>query len=189
MKYFELYIKNMVCNRCIASVESILNELNIDFSKIKLGLVRLKNDIDINKRNLLINKLDEVGFELLEDNKSKLISQIKSILIKKIHYDSEDDNLNYSVILSDTLNHEYTYLSKLFSSVEGITIERFIIKQKVERVKELIFYNEFNLSEIAYKLNYSSVAHLSSQFKKEIGMSPSEFKKLNKPSRRRLDSF
>ena len=189
MKNIELYIKNMVCSRCIASVQDILNDLNIEYRSINLGIVRLKNEINSTDRKLLIDRLSNVGFELLEDNKSKLISQIKSILIKNIHHDGRDGHLNYSVILSETLNHEYTYLSKLFSSIEGLTIERYIIKQKIEKVKELIFYKEYTLSEIAFKLNYSSVAHLSAQFKKETGMSPSEFKKLNKPTHIRLDSI
>lgn len=189
MKNIELYIKNMVCSRCIATVQYILNDLNINYISINLGIVSLKDEINSTNRDLLIERLSNVGFELLEDNKSKLISQIKSILIKNIHHEVKDIHINYSVILSETLNHEYTYLSKLFSSIEGLTIERYIIKQKIEKVKELIFYKEYTLSEIAFKLNYSSVAHLSAQFKKETGMSPSEFKKLNKPTHRRLDSI
>jgi AraC-like DNA-binding protein len=183
----KIHIKNMVCGRCIISVSDILNELKIEFASINLGEVILKSEIDSEIKSKFKSKLESTGFELLEDSKSKIISQMKSIIINQIHYSDQILKNNYSTLLSQKLNHEYTFLSKMFSSVEGITVERFILKQKIERVKELIFYQELTLSEIAYQMDYSSVAHLSAQFKKETGMTPSLFKKLKKPTHRQID--
>ena len=185
----KLYIKNMVCPRCVSTVEEIFRKQDIEISTIELGKVSTPIKINESQKLRLKNILLENGFELLEDNKSKLIGQIKSIIVNQIHHQSESLKINFSVLLADKLSHEYTSLSKLFSSVEGITIERFILKQKIEKVKELIFYNQLTLSEIAFRMHYSSTAHLSSQFKKETGMTPSEFKKLQNPSRKSLDSF
>jgi len=182
-----LHVKNMVCQRCINSVVAIFEDLKIEILSISLGEVILKEKIEGNKKVKLINKLEEIGFELLEDNKSKLISQIKSIIISQVHYNDEHLNYNYSTLLTEKLHHDYTYLSKLFSSVEGITLEHYIIKQKIEKVKELIFYKELTLSEISYQMDYSSVAHLSAQFKKETGMTPTAFKKLKTPNLSHLD--
>ena len=126
---------------------------------------------------------------MLEDNKSKLISRIKSIIIEQIHHSEEVLSVNFSSLLADNLNHEYSSLSRLFSSVEGITIERFVLKQRIERIKEFIIYNELTFSEIAFRMNYSSVAHLSAQFKKETGMTPSQFKNLKKQDRKSLDAI
>jgi len=185
----KIHIKNMVCRRCIISVSTILNELNIEFSSINLGEVVLKSEIDSEIKSKFKSKLESTGFELLEDSKSKIISQMKSIIISRIHYKDEMSKENYSTLLSQKLNHEYTFLSKMFSSVEGITVERFILKQKIERVKELIFYKELTLSEIAYQMDYSSVAHLSAQFKKETGMTPTVFKNLKRPNHIQLDTL
>ena len=187
MKSFvTLYIKNMVCPRCIEAVQSICDELNIDVYTITLGEVTVPS-ITNDQKKPFVKKLSEKGFELLEDHKSKLINQVKALIIEHIHHQTQALNVNFSTIISKKLNHEYSYLSRLFSSVEGVTIEKYILKQKIEKVKELIFYDELTLSEIAFQLNYSSVAHLSSQFKKETGMSPSSFKKLKKPDRNSLD--
>jgi len=185
----KLYIKNMVCPRCIESVADVFNKLSIETSAIKLGEVIVTTTINIKLKEKLEADLKLKGFELLEDKKSKLIAQIKSIVINQIHHTEDVLNINFSTYISDKLKQDYSSLSRLFSSVEGITIERYILKQKIERVKEFIFYKELTLSEIAFKMGYSSVAHLSSQFKKETGMSPSEFKKLNKPNRKSLDSL
>ncbi len=185
----KLSIKNMVCPRCIISVQEIFDELNIEITDIQLGEVLIPSKITDVEKSILKEKLLEKGFELLTKNTSKIITQIKSLIIDHIHHDSENLKINFSDFLSKKLNQEYTSLSKLFSSVEGITIERYILKQKIEKVKELIFYDQLTLSEIAYQMNYSSSAHLSSQFKKETGMSPSEFKKLRKPNRQPLDSL
>ena len=185
----KVHIKNMVCPRCIATVEDLFKELNIKILAIQLGEISILNEINESQKSQLKEILIKNGFELLEDNKSKLIGQIKSIVVDQIHHKSEYLNINFSTLLSEKLNHEYTSLSRLFSSVEGITIERFTLKQKIEKVKELLFYNQLSLSEIAFQMNYSSSAHLSAQFKKETGMTPSEFKKIRKPSHQPLDSL
>ncbi len=184
-----LHIKNMVCPRCISTVQMIFDGLDIDIKSIQLGEVITANKISSGLKLRLKDKLSEDGFELLEDHNSKIISQIKSLIIDHIHHQSTSLKINFSTFLSEKLNHEYTSLSKLFSSVEGLTIERFILKQKIEKVKELLFYNEINLSEIAIRMNYSSTAHLSSQFKKETGMTPSAFKKTRNPSHQAIDSI
>lgn len=185
----EVHIKNMVCPRCIKSVSDIFNGLNIETAHIKLGEVTTREPIANEKKIELQKLLKRQGFELLEDSTSKIISLIKSLLIKQVHHCFEPLQSNFSTFLSEQLGKDYALLSKLFSSVEGITIEKYILKLKVEKVKELIIYDEFNLSEIAFQLNYSSVAHLSSQFKKETGMTPTAFKKLEKRERKTLDSI
>jgi len=185
----KLYIKNMVCPRCVATVQSIFDKLKIETTSVQLGEVSAASNITASQKSKLEEILLKNGFELLQDNKSKLISQIKSIIIDQIHHKSDRLNINFSTLLSGKLNHEYTSLSKLFSSVEGITIERFILKQKIEKVKELLCYGQQTLSEIAYQMNYSSTAHLSSQFKKETGMTPSKFKSRKSPQRKPIDSL
>ncbi|PZX55438.1 AraC family transcriptional regulator [Algoriphagus ratkowskyi] len=179
----------MVCPRCITSVEDVLQQLALPYSFVELGKIVLDNPISSSQKGQLDVSLRDRGFEMLEEGKSMLISQIKSILIEQIQHSNEPMSENYSSFIAEHLQHEYTYLSKLFSQVEGITIEKYITKLKIERVKELIFYNEKNLSEIADQLNYSSVAYLSSQFKKEIGMTPTEFKKQVEPHRKGLDEI
>ena len=184
-----LHIKNMVCPRCIDSVKDIFDNMNIETLHVELGQVTINSLISAEEKQTLKLNLSTRGFELLEDQNSKTIAQIKAIVVEQIHYNKENLTVNFSTLISDKLNRDYTVMSKLFSSVEGITIEKFILKQKIEKVKELIVYNEMNLSEIAFQLNYSSVAHLSSQFKKESGMTPSAFKKLEKRDRNTLDSI
>ena len=179
----------MVCPRCVSAVENIFSHLNIDFSDVKLGEVKVKSNLSKEQLSDLSNELIDQGFELLEDSKSRLISQIKSIIITQIHQQNEMNKVNLSTVLTQTLNQEYTSLSKLFSAVEGLTIEKYVVKQKIEKVKELLFYNELTLSQIADKLHYSSVAHLSSQFKKETGMTPSAFKKGRTAKRKSLDKI
>lgn len=185
----QIHIKNMVCPRCIDTVTDIFKELDVAVSSIELGEVEVVYALNETQKTLLEEKLTARGFELLQDQKSKTITQIKSIVIEQIHYSKEVLKVNFSTLLSDKLNQEYTSISKLFSAAEGITIERFILKQKIEKVKELIFYKELTLSEIAFQMGYSSVAHLSSQFKKETGMTPTEFKKLDAPNRKSLDNL
>ena len=185
----ELRIKNMVCHRCIEAVKSLLQEHHIQFSSIQLGTVTLDSEISTSAKNQLASDLSGLGFELLEEPKSILISKIKAIIIKEIHQAEGERKVNFSQLISSGLQHDYSYLSRLFSSVEGITIEKYISKQKIEKVKELLSYEELNLSEIAYQLDYSSSSHLSSQFKKETGMTPSEFKNSRKNSRISLDSI
>jgi len=184
-----LHVKNMVCPRCIDTVKEIFEDLRIKTSSVKLGEVSVLTALSNDKHTQLSEALVKRGFELLEDSKSKYITQIKAILINQIHHKNEALKVNFSDLLSDKLNHDYSYLSRLFSTVEGITIERYILMQKIERVKELIFYNEFTLSEIAYQMNYSSTAHLSTQFKKETGMTPTQFKNQRTILRKSIDAI
>ena len=175
----ELYIKNMVCNRCIMVVQNELLKLDLHPILVQMGVVRLEEDeLDEEKLQILNLQLNTLGFELLDNSRTRLIDQIKNLIIERIYRsDNPEQKVNWSKLISDQIFHEYNYLSTLFSSVEGITIEQYIIRQKIERVKELIFYEEMNLSEIANKLGYSSMAHLSAQFKKITGQTPSQFKK------------
>ncbi|HYC86621.1 MAG TPA: AraC family transcriptional regulator [Chryseosolibacter sp.] len=174
-----LYIKNMVCNRCILAVRHLLESQGLRPEKVALGEVTLGVEAPGPEE---LQKLDhallELGFERIDDRKARLIESIKNKVIKMIHHcDKLDLKVNWSRILAEELHYEYNYLSNLFSSVEGITLEQYIIRQKIEKAKELLFYDELNLSEIAGKLGYSSVAHLSAQFKKVTGFTPSELKK------------
>lgn len=184
-----IYIKNMVCPRCILTVREILNRLEIENTDVQLGQVLLPEKPSAEVLRQLSIDLEKVGFELLDDRTSQLINQIKSIIIDEIHYTDHPSPVNLSSVLSDRLHYDYSYLSRLFSSVEGKTIEKYVISQKIEKVKELIFYNQMTLEEIAFQLNYSSAAHLSSQFKKVTGMTPSQFKKEGMENRRSLDTL
>lgn len=182
-----LYIKNMVCNRCILVVQQELAKLNIESCKVTLGEVETITALPKETITQLSNNLTALGFELLDNSKQQLIEKIKNTVIKQVHYNEEESNFNFSEILSKTLRKEYSYLSSLFSQVEGITVEKYIINQKIEKVKELIIYDELSLSEIADKLGYSSVAHLSNQFKKVTGLTPSHFKKIGQQKRKPID--
>ena len=173
-----LYIKNMVCDRCKMVVQQELAKLGLIPDKIALGEVTIQGDITPQVQKKLDDALMAVGFERIDDKKARLIESIKNAVIELIHYqDPKTRKLNWSDLLADRLHYEYNYLSNLFSSVEGMTLEQYIIRQKIEKVKELLFYDELTLSEIAHKLGYSSVAHLSGQFKKVTGFTPSELKK------------
>ena len=182
-----IYIKNMVCDRCIATVKKDLDDLGIGYSRIDLGTVELTGILEDTRKKQLDSILTEQGFELLEDKNSRLIESIKNEVLNLVRHPESRGNVNYSQIISDKLLHDYNSLSSLFSSVEGITIEKYIILQKIEWVKELLFYDELNLNEIADKLDYSSVQHLSSQFKKVTGMTPTEYRKLGEKPRNPLD--
>lgn len=160
-----------------------MGENDIPFSTIKLGEVELKTELHEAQQKLLAKKLNSLGFELLESESSKMISQIKTLIINQIHHSHEKLKVNLSAFLADKLHQDYSSLSRLFSLVEGITIEKFVMRQKIERVKELLFYDQHNLSQIAFEMDYSSVAHLSAQFKKETGITPTQFK-ANKDSGR-----
>lgn len=184
-----LYIKNMVCPRCIAAVRTIMQDLNIDVLSIELGQITLKSELDASILPELESRLKSLDFELLEPGRSSLISRIKALIVEQVHYSKEPLKQNFSSFLSERLYHEYSYLSRLFSSVEGITIEKYIARQKIEKVKELLFYDELTLSEIAYIMDYSNVSYLSTQFKKETGMTPTDFKNAHQPHRRSLDSL
>ncbi len=183
-----LYIKNMVCNRCIMVVKDILEKAGQEVAAVKLGEAELKEHPGAMQMERITERLNAVGFELLTDQKKKTIEKIKNTILDKIRENNFDQKHNFSDLLSAALNRDYSYLSKLFSSSEGVTIEKYIIDQKIERVKELLAYGEHNLSEIAFLLNYSSTAHLSAQFKKVTGFSPSEFRKLT-GRRRSLDEL
>lgn len=175
-----LYIKNMVCPRCIKVVQDELIELNFQINQIHLGKVELKETITDTDKSKINDALLRNGFELLDDKKSKNIERIKILIIEGIRNGKFSEmNMNLSQYISDELHMEYTHLSNLFSSVEGKTIERFVILQKIERVKELIAYNELTVKEISNMLGYSSLQALSNQFKKETGITPSEFKKIS----------
>ena len=176
----KLYIKYMVSLRCKMIVKEELKKLGLHETALDLGLVEIQEDITNEMRQLLRENLKHSGLELLDDKKSILIDKIKTVIIEMIHYNEELPAGNYSEYIAEKLNYDYTYLSNIFSEVKGTTIQHFIIMHKIERVKELLLYNQLNLSEISYKLNYSSTAHLSNQFKKITGLSPSFFKKLGK---------
>ena len=174
-----LYIKNMVCPRCLTAVEKILNDMHIQPVYVQLGDVLLKEQLTEILLGQLSMKLEQVGFELLDDNRKQQIDKIKTIIIEHIHY-QDDEKFAFTEVLSRELNKEYSVISKLFSETEGITIEQYVILQKIEKVKELLAYKEMNL-------NYSSVAHLSNQFKKVTGLTPSQFKAQGIHLRRFLD--
>jgi AraC family transcriptional regulator len=188
-----LYIKNMVCNRCISAVKLALENEGLHPEKVALGEVVIKEDkLSDLQQTKLDSTLIELGFERIDDRKARLIEAIKNKVIQMIHHSAKLDlKFNWSTVLADEMHYEYNYLSNLFSSVEGITLEQYIIRQKIEKVKELLFYDELNLSEIASRLGYSSVAHLSSQFKKVTGLTPSELKKSRntEQARKPLDSI
>jgi len=184
----KLYIKNMVCPRCIMAVKGILADMNIKAAHIQLGEVSLTGDLDNKRLSDFKERLEQIGFELLDNEEKQLIEKIKNIVIHTIRQPM-DGHIVFSDILADNLRKDYSYLSKLFSGTEGVTIEHFIIQQKIERVKELLTYNELTLSEIAAEMAYSSVAHLSAQFKKITGLTPSRFKKQGVGLRKSLDSL
>lgn len=166
----------MVCNRCVAAVSKLLTDIGLAPVNIDLGEVKLlQNKLPKEQKEQLKAALSASGFELIDDKRSKQIEQIKNVVVEMVHY-SEPISIKHSTYIAEKLNQDYTYLSKLFSETEGITIEHYIIKQKIERVKELLVYDELSLSEIAYQLGYSSVAHLSSQFKKTTGLTPTFYK-------------
>lgn len=176
----KLYIKYMVSLRCKLKVKDELASMGIIPGSIDLGVVELPDDLSDSQRKMLHENLLKSGLELLDDGRSILIERIKNVIVEMIHYSEDIPTQNYSDYISDKLSYDYTYLSNTFSEVKGITIQQFIILNKIERVKELLLYDELNLTEISYKLHYSSVAHLSNQFKKITGLTPSYFKKMKK---------
>ncbi len=177
----------MVCNRCILVVRQELEQSKMEACSITLGEVELLKEPTIQQLEQFRNSLADLGFELLDNSKKQLIEKIKNTIINHVHHNTDDNQHNFSEILSQKLHKDYSYLSSLFSDVEGVTIEKYIINQKIEKVKELLIYDELNLSEISLKLGYSSVAHLSSQFKKVTGLTPSHFKQVGRNKRKPLD--
>jgi AraC-like DNA-binding protein len=174
----KLYVKYMVSNRCMMAVKEELKKLGLHFILVDLGEVEIMENISPDQREQLTRGLLTSGLELMDNKRAILIEKIKNIIIEMVHHSDQVIKINFSDYISEKLKHDYTYLANLFSEVQGTTIEHFIISHKVERIKELIIYDELNISEIAWKMNYSSVAHLSNQFKKVTGLSPSHFKKL-----------
>jgi AraC-like DNA-binding protein len=185
----KLYIKNMVSIRCKMVVQSELEKLNLPYKTVDLGEVELLENISAEKRDGLRAALLSYGFVLMEDKKSILVEKIKNIIVEMIHYADELPPVNYSVYISEKLNLNYTYLANLFVEVKGTTIEHFIITHKIEKVKELIIYDELSLTEISSLMQYSSVAHLSKQFKKITGLTPSHFKELKNKRRNPLEDL
>ena len=178
----------MVCHRCKMVVTIELEKLNLHPVNVALGEVIIQ-EMHLSKEQTtkLSAVLEAVGFELIDDRRSKLIEQIKTFIIERVHFKDEQPKKNYSELLSQHLHHDYSYLSNLFSEVESITIEQFIINQKIEKVKELLMYDQLSLTQIAFQLGYSSTAHLSTQFKKLTGLTPSKVKKMGVASRKSLD--
>ena len=185
----KLYIKYMVSLRCKMMVKEELKKLALHFIVVDLGEVEIMENITGDQRALLKSALLLSGLELMDDKKAVLIERIHNVITEMIHYSDEMPNMNYSNFLSEKLNYDYTYLSNLFSEVKGITIQQFIIIHKIERVKELLLYDELNLTQISYKLHYSSVAHLSNQFKKVTGFAPSHFKQLKDKRRSPIEDI
>jgi AraC-like DNA-binding protein len=183
----KIFVKNMVCNRCISAVLAIFNEINIKVKSINLGEVETESEVSDKDLSTIENLLQEAGFERIKDSAHQLIEKIKNFIIIKISELDIDENFLLSEFLSSKLHKDYSSLSKAFSQNENITLEQFFILQKIEKVKELLLYNELTLTEIAGKLGYKSVQHLSSQFRNITGFTPTEFKKLKVHSRKPLD--
>jgi len=179
----------MVCIRCQLVVKSELEKIGLHHIYVKIGEANIIESITPEQIDLLDKALRKSGLEIMDDKKSVLVEKIKSTIIELVHYTDEQIKVNLSDYLSERLNYDYTYLANLFSEVKGTTIEKFYLNHKIEKVKELIIYNQLNLSEIAYKMHYSSVAHLSNQFKKFTGLSPSHFKNLKNKRRGTLENL
>ena len=177
----------MVCGRCIMVVQNELDKLSLGVKNIKLGEVTLEKEPTPAEKKKLEEVFISLGFEVIDDKKSRTIEKIKNIIIELVHHQDNHTKTNLSDVLSRKLHHDYNYLSNLFSEVEGTTIEKYFIAQKIEKVKELLVYDELSLSEISFRLNYSSVAYLSNQFKKVTGLTPSHFKQISENKRKPLD--
>jgi len=181
-----VYIQNMVCVRCKMIVKSEIEKLGLHYGPVELGEAEIIEDLTPEQIGLLDNGLKQAGLELMSDKKSIIVEKIKTVIIELVHYTDEQIKINLSDYLSEKLNYNYTYLANLFSEVKGTTIEQFYLNHKIERVKELLIYDELKINEIAWKLHFSSVAHLSNLFKKKTGLTPSQFKNLKIKSRKEL---
>jgi AraC-like DNA-binding protein len=179
----------MVSNRCKMAVKEVLKEMGLHFVVVDLGEVDIMEDLSADELARLKLALLSSGLELMDDKRAVLIEKIINVITQMIHYSEEAPKMNYSDYISEKLNHDYTYLSNIFSEVKGITIQQFIILHKIEMAKELLFYGELNLTEIAFRLHYSSVAHLSNQFKKITGLSPSHFNQLKELKRSPIEEI
>lgn len=185
----KIYIQNMVCIRCKMVVKSELEKLGLQYGVVELGEVEILEDVSPEQLAILDIALRKAGLELMDDKKNILVEKITTAIIELVHYTDEQIKINLSDYLSEKLNYNYTYLANLFSEVKGISIEQFYLAHKIEKVKELLAYGELNLTEIAWKLHYSSVAHLSNYFKKKTGLTPSQFKNLRNKSRNALGNM
>ncbi|WP_187376758.1 MULTISPECIES: helix-turn-helix transcriptional regulator [Butyricimonas] len=182
-----IFIKNMVCNRCILVVTEMLKDLHLTPLKVELGMAIVQKQLQPADRETIKAALEKYGFELIDDKRMRVIEQIRTAIIELVHYEDNTSKLKLSEYLKEKCHYDYSFLSKLFSEVNGISIEKYYIAQKVERIKELLVYDELSISEIADLLQYSSVAHLSTQFHNVTGMSPSQFKRLKEHGREPLD--
>ena len=186
----EIAVKNMVCARCVKVVKQVLDELDIPYSSVELGHIKTKDEITTVQYDALKNYLETEGFALVEDQKAVIVEQVKNLIIDLVYNkDLTAFNINLSAYLANELHKDYTTISQLFSSVENTTIEQYFILQKLERVKEMLVYDQLSLSEIAWKMGYSSVAHLSAQFKKITGFRPTEFRELKEHKRVFIDKI
>ncbi|WP_158828308.1 helix-turn-helix domain-containing protein [Mucilaginibacter lacusdianchii] len=185
----KIHIKNMVCHRCKLAVEAELKASSYTLQNIELGEATVKEELTAEQLEALNIQLKHLGFELIDDRKSRLVEKIKNLIVELVHHQNEPLHINLSSYLSNQLHYEYNYLSNLFSETEGTTIEKYYISQKVEKVKELLIYDELTLSQIAYQMGYSSVAYLSSQFKKETGLTPTHFKTIKANKRRNIEEL
>jgi AraC family transcriptional regulator len=186
-----LHIKNMVCDRCVMYVENILKQLAIAYDKVQVGQIHLYEELQENQKQLLQVRLQEIGLELIDKRLNQLIEKAKQLILARARNEVGDQKKKQklSFYLTENLHLDYFYLSSLFSTVEGRTIENYYIEQRIEKAKELLVYGEITLSEIAYQLEYSSVAHLSAQFKKTTGLTPSHFKQIGNSKLKSLDKI
>jgi hypothetical protein len=185
----KIYVKNMVSTRCKMIVKSDLEKLGLHYGMVNLGEVEIREDLTLEQHRLLKDELKNSGLELLDCKKAILVEKIKSVVVELVHHSGRLPKVTFSVYLSKKLQYDYTYLANVFSEVTGITIEHYLIAHKIERVKELLLYDRLNLTQISKKLNYSSVAHLSNQFKKVTGLTTSFFKHLNLRRRTSLENM
>ena len=184
-----IYVKNMACESCKVVVAQALEELEISTYRVELGEIQTIHDVSDEEKQLLSDKIRKAGLELLDKKNGVLIEKIRTVIIDYVYNSDEKPTQNFSTILAEKLNHSYGYLANFFSEVEATTIEQYMISVKIERIKELILFDEDTLSEIAYKLHYSSVAHLSTQFKKVTGLTPTHFKQLKEKRRKSIQNF
>jgi len=185
-----LHIKNMVCDRCLMIVRQQLENLGFTVKNIALGHAEIAPEPDEEQLQMIAAALKVPGFELINKETDKTVEAIKNILVELVHYsDLSELKMSYSDVIANQLRKDYTYLSRLFSNSQDMTIERFIIEQKVEKIKELLEYGELNINEIAYRMGYSSSAHLSTQFKSVTGLTPSQFKASEKAGRKAIDKI
>lgn len=185
----KLYIKNMVCSRCKMVVKSEFEKLGLPTISVELGEVELEKEISDEQKEVLLENLQVLGFDLIDDKKTKTVERIKNLIVDLVHHKNNELKINLSDYLAENLNQDYNSLSNLFSEIENITIEKYFISQKIEKVKELLIYNELSLSEIADILNYSNVAHLSNQFKKITGFTPTSFKQSKDKMRIQIENI